>query len=91
MQIADIIVFGSVVGEAQQQSILIVEEIKTIISGDLGQNRRTIQVILGFGSIYCFAGSDAGIVVGVADGQALEFEIGLRLLPLEVRTEEVVI
>ena len=91
MQIADIIVFGSVVGEAQQQPILIVEEIKTIISGDLGQNRRTIQVILGFGSIYCFAGSDTGIVVGVADGQALEFEIGLQLLPLEIRTEEVVI
>ena len=70
MQISDIIVFGSVVGESQQQPILIVEEIKTIISGDLGQNRRTIQVILGFGSIYCFAGSDTGIVVGVADGQA---------------------
>ena len=91
MLISDIIVFGSVVGESQQQPILIVEEIKTIISGDLGQNRGTIQVILCFGSVYRLAGSDTGIVVGVADGQALEFEIGLQLLPLEIRTEEVVI
>ena len=91
MQIADIIVFGSVVGEAQQKPIFIVEEIKTIISGDLGQNRRTIQVILRLGSVHRLAGSDTGIVVGVADGQALEFEIGLQLLPLEIRTEEVVI
>ena len=58
MQISDVIVFGSVVGEAQQQPILIVEEIKTIISGDLGQNCRTIQVILGFGSVYRLAGAN---------------------------------
>ena len=74
MQISDIIVFGSVVGESQQQPIFIVEEIKTIISGDLGEDGGTIQVILGFGSIYCFAGSDTGIVVGVADGQVVDIK-----------------
>ena len=70
MQISDIIVFGSVVGEAQQQPILIVEEVKAVIPGDLGEDRGTIQVILGFGSVYRLAGPDAGIVVGVAGGQA---------------------
>ena len=58
MQIADIIVFGSVVGEAQQQPILIVEEVKAVIPGDLGEDRGTIQVILGFGSVYRLAGAN---------------------------------
>ena len=66
MQISDIIVFGSVVGEAQQQPILIVEEVKAVIPGDLGEDRGTIQVILGFSSVYRLAGPDAGIVVDIS-------------------------
>lgn len=42
--------------------------------------------------VYRLAGSDAGIVAGVADGQVWpEFEIGLQLLPLVIQMEEVVI